>query len=202
MKIKGRKQKKELAAAIDRSRRLLMAGQNKANFELLERAVKQFPDDPEIRLLYATILLEFRPDEVASQASRAVDLASDNPRILVRAAHLLFSRGEVEAARLCADRANDLAQPGFVLMADLVNLNGLLAMCDEEYGLAEERLRAAVESQPDNGSFAVDLARFLATRDRHAEANEVLDQISARTNETDTLERVRSEISRGVDPER
>ena len=198
-----------------------MTGHDRENFELLEKAVQQFQDDPEIRLLYATILLKFRPDDVASQASKAVDLAPDNPRILVRAGHLMFNRGAVEAARSCAARADELAQPGFVLMSDLANLHGLLDAFDKEYDLAEENFRSAVEGQPDNASFAVDLAKFLAARARPAEAIEVLDralertdildqalaradnpnQATPRTDTIGTLKRVRSEISQEFDSE-
>lgn len=54
--FRDKRQKRELAAAVDRSRKLLMAGRHEENFELLERAVLQFPSDPEIRVLWATTL--------------------------------------------------------------------------------------------------------------------------------------------------
>jgi Flp pilus assembly protein TadD len=195
MKITGRKQRKELATAIDRSRKLLLAGRHQENFEFLKTAVQRFPDDPEIRLLYATTLLEYRPDDVAAEAAKAVELGPDNPRILVRAAQLMFDRGDVESARSCALRANELAQPGFVLMSGLTNLNGLLAAADGEHDFAEERLRSAVESEPDNGPYAIDLARYLASRGRKGEALEVIDQALMQTSSRDNLERVRAEIA-------
>lgn len=196
MTIKRRKQRKELATAIKRARWLLTDGNNLENYQFLQEAVEQFPTDPELRLLYATILLEFRPKDVASQASKAVHLAPHDPQILVRAAHLMFNRGEVEDARSCAVRASDLAHTDFVLMTDLINIIGLLAAFDEEHGLAEEELRAILRHEPENGSFAVDLARFLKSQDRPAEAIEILDCALAHTKNVDTLERVRREIAR------
>lgn len=195
MKLRGRKQRKELAAATDRSRKLLLAGQHQENFEFLDEAVRQFPDDPEIRLLYATTLLEYRPDGVAAEAAKAAELGSDNPKILVRAAHLMLDRGDVDSARAAAERANKLAPPEFVLMADLVNLLGLLAALDGEDNLAEENLRSALRRQPDNGPFAIDLARHLVSTGRPEEAIDVIDQTLNRTDRRENLERVRAEIA-------
>jgi Flp pilus assembly protein TadD len=195
MSLRDRKEKKELAATIERSRHLLMSGQHQDNFELLERAVRQFPDDPEIRLLYATTLLEYRVDDVASEACKAAELAPDNPRILVRAAHLMLDRGDVDSARAAAIRADALAQPDFVLMADLINLKGLLAAIDGEDHLAEENLRSALGRQPSNGPFAIDLARHLVSKGRREEAVEVIDQALMSTDKRENLERVRAEIA-------
>jgi Tfp pilus assembly protein PilF len=196
MKIRGRKKRKELAMAIDQGREFLLSGRHEENFEFLQEAVQRFPEDPEIRLLYATVLLEDRPDCVAQEASKAAELGPDNPRILVRAAQLLFDRGEVKTARACVARANGLAPPGFVLKSGLINLNGLIAAFDGEHDLAEERLRAALECEPSNGPFAVDLARYLVSRDRRSEAVEIIDQTLTHTSQRENLERVRDEIVR------
>lgn len=145
--------------------------------------------------------MERRPDDVAAEALKATELSPDNPRILVRAAHLMLKRGEVESARTAAIRATELAQPDFVLMADLINLNGLLAALDGEHDLAEERLRSAVEAQPDNGPFAIDLARHLAARGRQEEAVETINRALMRTDRGENLKRVRTEIvgHRGIE---
>jgi tetratricopeptide (TPR) repeat protein len=127
-------------------------------------------------LAYASILLPFRPNEVVAEAAKAVELGPDDPLILVRAAHLMFDRGQVEAARSCAARANELAQPDFLLMSGLANLNGRLAAHDGQDDLAEQKFRAAMESDPAFSSFAVDFAKFLASRGRQTEALEVIDE--------------------------
>ena len=193
MTIRARKQR-QLTAAIDRGRRLFSSGREQETLDFLERAVKQFPEDPEIRWLYAVILLAFRPEDVAVQAAKAVALAPDDPSILVRVASLLFNRGEVEEARSCAVRANDLAQPDFIFLPELVNLNGCLAAADGDDDVAEEELRAALESEPSSSPFAVDLAQFLARRDRQADAVSVIDEALAHVKDGDALKRLREEI--------
>lgn len=195
MKMRGRKQRKERAAAIERSHKLLAAQQEHEAIEFLEAAVRRFPDDPEIRVLYASILLAVRPGEVAAEAAKAVELGPDDPVILVRAGHLMLDRGDVEGARSCAARANELAPPDFVLISGLMSLNGLLAAHDGEDNLAEEKLRTALESDPAFSSFAVDLAKFLANRGRQAEALEVIDEALDHTNEKADLKRLRAEIA-------
>jgi HEAT repeat protein/Tfp pilus assembly protein PilF len=194
LKIRGKGQR-QLAAAVQQGRRLFSAGREQETFDFLERAVKQFPDDAEIRWLYAAILLAFRPDDVAQQAAKAVELAPNDPSILVRAGGLLLNRGQVEEARVCVARANELAEPDFVLMPGLENLNGLLADHEGKDDLAEEKLRSAVKREPDNGPFAIDLARYLASRERRSEAVDVIDQALMRTGRREDLERVRAEIT-------
>jgi hypothetical protein len=52
MKIKDRKQSKELAAVIAQGHKLVATQQTQEATEFLGQAVKQFPNDPEIRILY------------------------------------------------------------------------------------------------------------------------------------------------------
>jgi tetratricopeptide (TPR) repeat protein len=85
-------------------------------------------------------------------------------------------------------------QPDFVLMSGLLSLEGRLAEVDGRDDLAEEKLRAAVESDPPFAASAVDLAKFLANRGRQAEALEVIDDALEHANQKVELERLRSEI--------
>jgi len=195
MNLKGRKRKKELAAAIDRGRKLLVARNYKETLLFLEKAVQRFPDDAELRLLLASILLRFRPDDAASEAAKAVALAPDDPRILVRAGGLMLSRGEIEAARACADRANQIVQPDFVLMSSLLNLYGLLAALGGEDDLAEEKLRSAFARDPMYSMFAVDLANFLASRHRQTEAIAVIDDALVHAEEKEDLWHLREQLA-------
>lgn len=195
MALRGRKQGKQLAAAVDRGRRLLVARQDQATFDFLKEAVHEFPADAEIRLLYATSLLAFQPDDVAAEAAKAVELDPDNPRILVRAGNLLLSGGKIEAAKSCADRATELAQPAFVLMSSLWNLNGLLAALAGEDDRAEKDLRAAVAKDPLYSAFAIDLAKFLAARGRKDAAIEVVDEALSHAKEIGELERLRGDLT-------
>jgi Flp pilus assembly protein TadD len=192
--FKRRKRKKDRAAAISQGRRLFATSQYQETREFLEQAGREFPEDPEIQLLYASILLEFQPDDVASEAAKAIKLAPSDPVILVRAASLLLNRGEVEAARSATTHARELIGSDFVLMSGLVNLEGLLASLDGEDELAEERLREAIEIDPDFSSFAVHLARFLSRRGRQAEAVEIIDDALDQAKDKDELQRLRDEL--------
>ena len=193
MKIRNRNNQ-DLAAAIERGRRLLLSGEHRGALKFLEEAVQEFPEDAELRLLYATILLEFRINEVATEASRAAELGSDDPIILVRAGGFLLNRGALDAARSCFERAREMAGPDFLLMPGLLNREGLLGILDRNFELAEEKLSAAVKSEPTSESFANDLARLLASRGRLAEAVEVVDQALPMVKEKDDLERLRSKL--------
>jgi Flp pilus assembly protein TadD len=197
MNIKGRKQRKELAATIARGRELRKLGRDPEEaLEFLKQAVTRFPEDPELRLLCATVLLAIRPDDVTAEASKAAELAPDDPATLVRAGHLLLGSRDREAAQSCAARAGELAKPDFVLMAGLDNLNGLLAAFRGDDDLAEEKLRSAVVREPDNEPFAKNLAVFLAERGRLQEGAEVLDDVLTHVNGTDGLKLMRDRMAR------
>lgn len=195
MKIGNRKKAKELAAARDQAQKLFLAHKDKEALEFLEEAVHRFPEDPEIRLLYATILIAFRPEDVPAEAAKAVELGPDDPKILVRAGHRLLFGGQVEAARSCATRASELAPPDFRLMPSLVNLKGSLAALAGEDELAEANLRSAVGSEPDNEPFARQLAVFLAERGRLQEGAEVLDEALKHVEKKDEIERMRDRMA-------
>lgn len=195
MKIRGRKQQKELAAAIEQARDLRRLEQDEEAREFLKDAIERFPDSAELRLLHATILLMLRPDDVAPEAAKAVELAPDNPVILVRAGHLLLHRRDHEAARSCAARANDLVQPDFILMGGLDNLNGSLAVLAGENDLAEEKLRSAVKRDPDSEPFARKLAVFLAERGRLQEGAEVLDEALKHIEDKAAMEKMRDRMT-------
>jgi tetratricopeptide (TPR) repeat protein len=195
MGFKDRKKKRELTAVMERGKDLFMEEPGQESFEFLEDAVKRFPNDAELRLLFASIHLEFQPQLVASQAAKAAELGADDAGIQVRAGHLMFDRGEVEGARACARRANELAGPDFVLISGLESLDGRIAAVDGRYVLAEAKLRSAAEREPAFSSFAFHLAKFLAARDRQAEALVVIDESLERANDKDDLKRLRNEIA-------
>jgi len=165
-----------LAVAIAKGRELIADGRFEEAFEFLKPAVQRFPEDAEIRLLYAFSLLSHAIDEVAAEASKAIELGPDDPVILVGAGHLLIGRGNREAAQACATRATELVKPDFILMASLDNLIGTLAAFSGEDDIAEEKLRSAVEKEPDDEPFARNLAVFLAERGRLQEGAEVLEE--------------------------
>jgi Flp pilus assembly protein TadD len=199
MKLRNRKQRNDLAATILKSRELLVEGRHQENFEILQQAVQRFPEDPEIRLLYATTLIEFHPEEVASEAAKAVALGPDNASILVRGGSLLLHRGDREAARSCVERAARLAPPDFALAGGLENLEGSLAALAGQDDLAEEKLRGAVGREPGNEPFARNLAVFLAERGRLREGAEVLNEALKHVGKQDVLEQMRDRMAAEAD---
>lgn len=171
-----------------------MADKDQEALEFLEDAVQQFPGEAEIRLMYASALLMFRPEDVLSQLKKAVELSPNDPVILVRAGNQMLNEGDIEAARSCAARASALASPHFILKSGLVSLDGRIAAFDGDDELAEEKLRRAAAEDPEYSSFAINLARFLNERDRRVEAIAVVDHALATCRMKDGLKELREEI--------
>jgi predicted Zn-dependent protease len=183
---------KDLAAAIERGRRLLVEHRSQETDGFLEDAMRRFPGDAELRLLYASNLLAIRPEDAAAEAIKAVELDPEEPILLLRAASLLFTMKHVDSAREYATRARALAPSGFLFMAELIDLEARLATIEGSDGEAEEGFRRAVELEPENEMLALHLARFLANRNRPADALQVIEQSA---NQTETLSRLRNELS-------
>ncbi len=113
-----------LSETVERAQRLLLGGRDAENLEFLENAIERFPQDPEVRLLYGTALVPFRPEEAPWQLATAIKLDMDNPWRLTRAACLLLDLGEVEASRSYAARAVQFAPEKFSLEAILTKSRG------------------------------------------------------------------------------
>ena len=195
MKLWDRRRVRERKAAVDQARSLIVGTDDQATFEFLEASVERFPDDPELRVLLASINLEFRPDQVGTQATIASELGADIPSIQVRAGHLLLGRGDLDGARECARRARRTAGSDFVLIAGLEGLEGRIAAADGDDEFAEKRLRSAAEREPEYPNYAINLVQFLARRSRTDEALEVIDQALQSVKERDKLEQLRNELA-------
>ena len=195
-----RRHQRNVGEAIRYGRQRLSEDRHQECLEFLEEARKKYPNAAEIQLLYATVLLESRPDDVTAEVIRAVELAAEDPVILVRAASLMFGRGEYQVARSYVERARSVVGPGFVLEGGLVNLEGSFAAFDGAYDLAETKFRSAVELDPSFESFARDLARLLQVRGRQAEAVEVIDRALPQVENKRDLERLREKILGGAAP--
>ncbi len=143
---------------VHKARWLLQERRDQENLELLETAVGHFPEDPEIRLLYGTALVPFRPNEAPQQLAFSIKLDPESPENLTRAASILLHLGEVDAARSYIGRAAQLAPESFIFRAELTNLGGKLASIRGEVDLAKEAFEAAVEAEPRDLAFSYDLA--------------------------------------------
>jgi Flp pilus assembly protein TadD len=200
MNIKGRKKRKDAAAAADRGLKLLAEHRHEEAYGFLREAVQQFPEEPEIRMHYAHSLLAVRPEDAVSEVKKAIDLSPDDPVRLTRAAGILFGMGHVDTASSYATRARELAPPNFPFMSDLTHLDGHFATREGNYELAEERFRSALEHEPTNEIFAADFARFLSEQGRRSEALAIVEEAVARTERKEPLERLRDELLNQADP--
>jgi Flp pilus assembly protein TadD len=185
-----------LAEIVDRAQRLLLESRDTENLEFLEAAITRFPNDPEVRLLFATALIPFRPEEAPWQVARALELDPDDPWRLTRAASIMFNLDELEASRSYVARATKLAPPDFALEPELANLGGRLAALDGDDALAEEALRTAFEAEPTRQTFAFDLATFLAEAERIPEAITVLDRALVHGPGNEQLAELRQRLAR------
>jgi Flp pilus assembly protein TadD len=177
------------------ARVLLREGRDEDFLTFTEGAVELFPEDPELRLMYATALMTVRPEQAKWEAARAIELDIDDPGRLTRAARLMLSLNEVDAARSYAARATQLAPDDFIFRPELNSVSGVLAALAGEFALAETAMRAAHEAVPSRETFTRDLARFLEGQGRTVEALEIIDETEPTTEaERDALIKLREEI--------
>ena len=174
---------------------LLVEGRTEEFLTFSEGAVELFPLDPELRLMYALALAPMDREKARWEAARSIELDTDDPGRLIRAARLMLSLGEPDTARSYAARAAQFAPEDFVFAPELTAVGGILAAIAGEFALAEDALRAAHAAEPNRETFARDLARFLSEQGRSDEALAVLDNAIAAGADADDLGRVRDEIS-------
>lgn len=194
MIFRGRKKRKEVTAAAQRGLRLIAEGRHEEAYGVLEQAVQRFPNDPEIRLHYATTLLAIRPADAVPEVIKAIEMDPDEPIRLTGAAGILFKMGHIEKARSYATHAKGLAPRNFLFMPELIHLDGHFAALEGKYELAEENFCLAAAREPNNAIFAADLAQFLADRGQKAGALEVIDGAMGRTENKGPLQRLREEL--------
>ena len=162
--------------------------------EFSESAVKQFPHDAELRMIYATALMKHRPKEAPAQIEASIGLEPDHPWRLFRAASLSFFLGDFDASRAYLERAYRVGSDIPTLLRELIHLGGRLAAVAGDDELAEELLRSAFELEPQDLVFGRDLARFLAERGRIDEALIVIDRAQEFAIDTEELARLRNEL--------
>jgi thioredoxin-like negative regulator of GroEL len=198
MPLRGRKRRKELEDDTERAHQLFTRGSEAAALDFIADAVARHPEDAELRLLHATLLLEYGPDRAGEEALKALELGpDDDPVFLVRVANPLMHADLIEEARTAIARARELAPPDFLFEPELQNGEGKLAAIDGRFEVAEPLYRSALAAEPDNGPFALDLARFLKNRGRPEEAVAVIDEAIPRVlRGQEGLREMRDEITR------
>lgn len=117
-----------------------------------------------------------RPERVAQEARTAAELAPKDLTLQVYAGWSLVHHGDVEAAWDCAARVRELAGDDYEPITDLVRLEGMVMAYERRLTAAEEKLRWALDTEPENTKNAHVLATFLWASGRDEEAVEVIDE--------------------------
>jgi Flp pilus assembly protein TadD len=156
---------------------LLTSGRWGEYLALTRRAVERFPDDPDLRLEHATALQDAEPEQARREALHAVSLdqAGDAVR-LTRAAGVLLAVGDLTGAQACVDNAVRAGSSNAIVINKLSSLQGEIAVKRGNLQAAETYLRAAHEAEPEDASYARDLAAVLAAQGRFGDALNVIDR--------------------------
>ena len=155
--------------AIRQWRKLDKSQQTSDGERLLLEALRDFPDDPELLLLFASETFD-RPTDAAAAVARAVDVASDDPVTLTRAAYTMLDLGYWDWAAEYARRAHALSDAEFVLAVPLASALGYTAAYEGNDRAAEDLLSFAYEREPGEFHHALWYAEFLVHRGREDEA--------------------------------
>ncbi|UUY04833.1 hypothetical protein LRS13_04700 [Svornostia abyssi] len=176
------------------SQALEIAGRADENRALLEDAVRRFPADAELRILFASALLRPCPQEALHQIAEAISLDVNDARRVTRAAFMLYDLGEIDGARQYVAHAMQTMPPDDpVLEVELAVLGGQIAAKMGEADIAEEAFRAAVKAYPEVEHYWVVLSEFLAGQGRVDEARTVVGtaiRTASETGKLDTLARL------------
>jgi len=172
---------------------MILGGLDHEFVDFCQEAARRFPRSAEIQYMLAlSFLRDERPEEdVAAQAAKAAEIGARDADIQVRAGYLLMNTRNVEAARLCAARAEESGEEDFVLSADLEGLKGRIAARDGDFAGAEEKFRSVLRREPQWSGNWAQLARFLWARGRDEEALTVLAESLSRFRDSGEGSRIR-----------
>ena len=172
---------------------VLLTGRRDAELlEFSESVVELFPNDPELRMIYATALMKHRRrcrrrSRRPSGSSPTIHGACSAPRRSRSSSATSTPRASISSVRTGSGRTSRRS-------CELIHLGGRLAAVAGDDELAEELLRSAFELEPQDLVFGRDLARFLAERGRIDEALIVIDRAQEFAIDTEELARLRSEL--------
>jgi Flp pilus assembly protein TadD len=193
---------------LRRAHRLLSEGRTEEHRRHVEKAVSEFPDDPDVRLEYAVALRSSEPTKAREEALHAIDLdKSGDVARLTKAARTLMIVGDLDTARAWVERGLSLEGDNGVVATELRSIRGHIAVREKNYESAELDFRAAHEAEPTDARFTRDLAALLARDGRFAEALQIIDQTLAlelrprshAEQDRAMLEGLREQIARSFD---
>lgn len=189
--------KRKVWPTIQHGRHLLVDGDFDEALHFLSQAAHDFPDNAELHCLYASVLEDMRPDDAALEAMKAVDLEPNDPSLLTRIAYIMAGVNMPDMARRYAANARKLGGADFLFAPELDHLESRFALEDGDEQAAEVGFRSSLERVPQSETFAVDLARLLASQGRQQEAIGVIDEALGRAKTQGGLQGVRREIVDG-----
>lgn len=165
-----------LARARKRGSKLLRQERTLENEPFLRWAVRRYPADPDLRLLYGMTVCTTDPEVACLQVQTALAMDSTDIGRLAMAALAMYHAGNLALADECCERSEEVPWrvDDLVFASDFMNIAGLVAYAEEDYARAEDLLTLAVAADPDSAPFASDLAAFLACVDRTDEARHVV----------------------------
>lgn len=143
--------------------------------ELLAQAVKVFPQDAEARYHYAEALWQ-RDDRAAAleQIGKALQLAPDDPKILLRGAHMRIAMDQVPEATALLDKAIDADSKNPAVWA----LRGRLRAKSGELGESLADYQRALGYRPDDRLTLLELAEVYRRLNRPQRALATLQTLS------------------------
>lgn len=146
------------------------------NEPFLRWAVRRYPEDPDLRLLYAMTVCTSDPSIARIQVETAMSMDRTDVGRLAMASLAMYHAGHLDLAAACCEQSEEVPWrvDDLVFASDFMNIAGLVAYSDEDYARAEDLLTLAVAADPDSAPFASDLAAFLACVDRTEEARGVV----------------------------
>ena len=184
----------EIQRIVAKSRALTAEGLDEQDEALLRKAVSRFPNDSELCLRTAVVLIGSAPEESEELVRRAIRLAPEDPVKLFRAALAMFSLGAFDEVHEFLVRAMAVAPDDFQYDVDVLHLAGRLAAQTGQDELAEEALSTAFEEAPQWIGHGEELAEFLARRGRPVDALRVVSEALRHRPDEDDLRELRREI--------
>lgn len=166
----------ELERVVHESQRLVGEGRYEDNRELLQRTLRDDPDEVEIVLRTGLARATESPAEAARLARQAAQLEPEDPSTLMRASSLLLALEQLDEARALCARAMAAVEEGFGPVVALYHLAGRIAVLDGNLEVAEQLLRPPFEEQPDVAGYGEELAFLLESQERWDEALEVAER--------------------------
>lgn len=183
--------------------RLVDGGRHLEAVALMRAAVTRFPDDPEVCLRAALVVLETDPESSRLWARTAAENVPGDPGMQFRAATALFNAGDLHEAWAAATKAARVGGEDFPLLPELLHLMGrITADGNGDPAYAETAMREAFEAAPEVLDHGAYLAAFLAERGRVRSATEVVRTALVHHPENSYLHELQAFLCRQLDQNR